>query len=477
MEVFADQRTAATGNLSSGTGGLGAAVSVATADVDADGILTLDFGSTSSTINVSGNLTVAGTATTTADASVSGLAAGLVKVATSKAFADATPSLTVNIGDIGGGNAWISAGSTLSILGRQLTDADSKASGTGGGLVDVSSFQSHAKITPTVNVNINDTDTIYAGEKLEIISQHGPTVSAISDGTVLSADGSNDLDGNYLTLTAQGGTDPIQHLLTGGETVTYAGGCCGLQQSRPYTVIRRDEFSIHLGAQFDGAQVDTATDTIDFGQFGHNFVTGDVVYYFADPLADGGGAIGADLLQYGAGNFLVNGGAYEVFVVDPERIRVRPVGSGLSYTINSSAVDDDAADERIDVGTTHPWVEDTPVVYHAPDSGRFTPDMVDVIGTVGTVDGDQRITGIAPSLNDWIFMPTVNADGVVTGGHGFSTGGRGRLFRQRQQHDWKPVEQHRLLGDLCRPIPLPAGDDVLRSIQQPVRNERWRDTG
>ena len=116
---------------------------------------------------------------------------------------------------VGGGSAWISAGSTLSILGRQLTDADSKASGTGGGLVDVSSFQSHAKITPTVDVNINDTDRIYAGVLLEIIAQHGPTISAISDGTVLSADGSNDLDGNYLVLTAEGGTVPIQHLLTG----------------------------------------------------------------------------------------------------------------------------------------------------------------------------------------------------------------------------------------------------------------------
>ena len=72
-------------------------------------------------------------------------------------------------------------------------------------------------------------------------------------------------------------------------------------------------------------------------------------------------------------NGLTNQAQYEVFVVDDQRIRLRPVGSGLSFSRHSSSVDETA--ETIDMGAPHGWVEDTPIVYHAPNevpSARVT---------------------------------------------------------------------------------------------------------
>ena len=63
---------------------------------------------------------------------------------------------------------------------------------------------------------------------------------------------------------------------------------------RPYRVARcvflagAALFAFSPSAPADDVQVNTATDTIDFGDSRHNFQMGDVVYYFADPLSNGG---------------------------------------------------------------------------------------------------------------------------------------------------------------------------------------------
>ena len=70
-----------------------------------------------------------------------------------------------------------------------------------------------------------------------------------------------------------------------GDTVTYNAGpfgsIGGITDGRQYNIIINGTKVIQLGATFDGATIDTATDEIVFTK-PHLLEDGDMVYYFGD---------------------------------------------------------------------------------------------------------------------------------------------------------------------------------------------------
>lgn len=108
----------------------------------------------------------------------------------------------------------------------------------------------------------------------------------MSDGTVISSVATNPVVGDQTA----GATNYIDfgapHLLNDGAQITFVGSGGGLENDRQYTVIKRDDNTVHLGASFAGGSVNTTNDTINF-DFKNNFKTGDFVYYHPEPPVGG----------------------------------------------------------------------------------------------------------------------------------------------------------------------------------------------
>lgn len=356
LEVTAYERAEAVGSVASTGGGL-VSVSSGSSDTEATPNVFLTLGDLTTVINVSGALTASALGEASSRATMSTSGGGAVTVTSGTAKATTSPELAVNIGSDSTSAVWINADGNITIQGIQESDADSLASGAGGAAVAVSSFTSEAIVTqqveggvtrPTVAVTINNTNLLRAGGTLRLLAQHSPVTfnPNVSDGTVKSVDASDGPTGNYLTFTVAGSTTSFAHLLSTGQVITYTGECCGLENGRAYSVIRKDAYSVYLGALFGPANVNLSADTITFTK-PHTFVTGDLVRFHAS----GGTITGLD-----------SGAQYEVFVVDTYSIKLRLPGTGGSAT--SSAVD--AATDTITTSTAHGYANDTPVVYHAP---------------------------------------------------------------------------------------------------------------
>ena len=337
---------------------------------------------------------------------------GVVSVGTGDASARSNPTLTVNFG---AASSVINVSGTIDVIGTQATDADATAKSATGGLVEVNNYNTSATATPTVTVNVNDTTSVTSGSTLTIKAVNGAVPTPVSDGTVLTVEGDDGVDGNYITLTINGQAVPVAHGLGDGATITYQGGCCSLQNNRTYGVIRRDANTIQLGARFDGVLVDPATDIITFGAPGeqaatHGLSEGEIVWYYSEA----GAAIPG----------LTHGTRYRVTVVDAYRIRLLPFGeSPTSTTVNgSSGVDGDAADEKI-LADDHPFSDDQVVVYTLPVDHTFKGNVVEI-----AIDGDGvPVTNPegpppAPDGSNTIWLGRVAADGESIIGHDYETG-------------------------------------------------------
>ncbi|HEX6656902.1 MAG TPA: carbohydrate-binding protein, partial [Ilumatobacter sp.] len=229
---------------------------------------------TTSTVGA-GSLDVLAIAFTTSDASMKSGAGGAVTVAGGDAHAHTSPDLMLNFGT---SSTTVNVSGNVTIRGNQVSDADARARGTSGGALNISDFNSSVTMNPDVTVELDDTNLVKAGGTITISAEHGGGGSQTSDGTVLSADN----NGNYVTLTALGAEVPLAHQLSGGETVIYSGSCCSLQSGQAYNVIIRDGTSLYLGNTFNASsQVSTANDTITFSNE-HNFFDGEKVYYLTN---------------------------------------------------------------------------------------------------------------------------------------------------------------------------------------------------
>ena len=327
-------------------------VSIGSATPNAEGTTETLFLGSVGTAGAAGaaSLIVSSSAFTAALGTMNASGGGLVSVGTANVTATATPTLEVEFGDP---NSVVNVTGAITIVGSQATDSDATAKSATGGLVEVNDYDTTTTATPTVDVVVHDTGLVRAGGTITIQAIHGGDTARTSDGTILSVDGTNAAtmaDANFITLTYQGSTAAAPHGLGDGSTITYSGSCCGLTNGRSYGVLVRNGTSIHLGAAFEGSQVDTASDTITFGTsvqvvtgtdasgnntYGpsfvpaaHHLVTGDLVYYWSKS----GTAIGG----------LTSGTRYKVTVIDPTRVKLLPEGDSLLVrSVNgASGVDD-----------------------------------------------------------------------------------------------------------------------------------------
>ena len=231
-----------------------------------------------------------------------------------------------------------------------------------------------------------------AGSKITIQAQHGGGANSVSDGTVLSANGTTDV----VALTAQGESTALNHQLNGGETIIYSGSCCGLVNGQAYNVIKVTNKTISLGNFFGaGTQVGTANDTITFSQ-DHNFYDGQSVRYYRNA---GSAVVG-----------LTDGTRYTVNVIDDRTIKLLPYGQ-TENSKNVSSVN--GSTDVVTTTTNHGFGDGTNVTYHAPGPTlQFTNAMVDV-GTLGSAGPDIGTSFPLNSTdNNAIFAGTPNSSGT-----------------------------------------------------------------
>ncbi|MEI6160077.1 MAG: hypothetical protein WCP77_09610, partial [Roseococcus sp.] len=338
-------------------------------------------------------LVVRADASTTADSSLTSAAGGLVTVTSGNVNASSTPTLTVNFG---GSSSRIHVAGDISVTASQATDADAKAQGASGGLVNVGALTSNAVATPSVSLVVGSADQIEAGGTITLMAQHGGTVAPSSDGTVQSFTGTNPGAGATLPGASNYVTFSLAHNLTTGAVVRADSGIGGgLTAGNSYGVVVRDDHSIYLGANFLGTRVNTATDTITFGYtpsggsftaMPHNLHTGDYVYYFDNGLTPVGG--------------LASGHRYRVTVVSETEVKL--LDDSINYTevnIGRGAVSGST------ISAANIFSNGDAVTYHLVDKVEFSASEVDVSYRSGSA-------------------VTTNNNQILIEGHGFAEGAR-----------------------------------------------------
>jgi hypothetical protein len=251
---------------------------------NAKGRTTTNFDGKVGTVGTAGAgaLDVVAVGFATSDAAMQSLSGGVVDIGGGSATATTSPDLTVNFGSP---SQVVHVSGNLTITGNQASDADSRARGAGGGGITISDFDSTVSLTPDVTVNIDDTNRVIAGGTITIRAQHGGGANSVSDGTVHSVNGTD----NYVEVTALGESQALDHQLSTGATIVYGGSCCSLSSGQAYNVIVRNPTSLYLGNNFNaGSQVSATNDTITFSQ-DHNFADGQVVYYYDNGTGTIGG--------------------------------------------------------------------------------------------------------------------------------------------------------------------------------------------
>ncbi|HZM79421.1 MAG TPA: hypothetical protein VFC19_27135, partial [Candidatus Limnocylindrales bacterium] len=293
----------------------------------------------------------------------------------------------------------------ISAKADATTDADSRADSDGGGLLQINNFRSNASTAARVEVTVATGSRLEAGDLIEISATHNRTPVPGSQGTFDGATGvdpSNGPTGNSITFA-------VAHGLTTGAVVTYDSHTQqpvgGLANGREYGVIvpAGSTVTVQLGAAFNGASVDPATDTITFAT-PHLLNPGDLVFYFAGPTAVGG---------------LVSGQQYEVTVIDELHIKLRIPGSPIaSATVPGTAIGTNTV-----TVAGNPFANGDPVTYHAPGpTGAFSSVLVDA-----QVDGALNLVRlpsgeIATEDNNTIYLARdIDGDGVLDD-HGIQTG-------------------------------------------------------
>ena len=201
---------------------------------------------------------------------------GIIEV--SKSTTDATSDPTVTV-QVGGAGSLVRASGDITIKALSTNDADSTNKVSGGGVINVNNYYSQATTDATVNVLVGTqdagADTITAGGAINISAANNETATG-KGGLIESVNGDDAVDGNSITFA-------LEHNLEDGDTVTYNAGpfgsIGGITDGRQYNIMINGTKVIQLGATFDGATINTATDEIVFTT-PHLLEDGDMVYYF-----------------------------------------------------------------------------------------------------------------------------------------------------------------------------------------------------
>ncbi|MGD8418987.1 MAG: hypothetical protein PVJ78_01070, partial [Gammaproteobacteria bacterium] len=302
---------------------------------------------------------------------------------------DKYADLKVNFGN---GNTDINVAENVNVTASLYTDADARTTSQSIGLVAVGDLDTKSISKGVVDLELGADQNVVAGGDINIKAGHAIGAERASDGTVVSSDDTS----NLIDFGAP-------HNLSDGASIVFTGQDAVLENGRAYTIVKDGANTLHLGASFNGASVLTAYDTINFG-FDHNLQNGDVVYYHDN----GGTPIGTRI--DGVAGSLVDGQAYEVFVVDSDSIKLQEIGQATpSVTVTRSAVgaDGDSDDDTINVANS--FVDGQVVTYHVPEPIPFSSQTVDanvVVNDGGTPDFPDDDTGsITNDGSNRIFLP------------------------------------------------------------------------
>ncbi|WP_345762181.1 beta strand repeat-containing protein [Diaminobutyricibacter sp. McL0608] len=323
-------------------------------------------------------------------------------VAISNAGATATTATTVETDFASAGAPIATVGNITIGVASNPVSISSALSTSVGILLNISNNSARVVTNPTVNLTIAAGAQIFAGGTITVSAQQNTTAPPSPNHSDFDGNGGVNTTTDTITLTAQ-------HSFTTGGTVTYTtnGGTAvgGLTNNAQYNVIVVNPNAVQLGSIFDGAHIDPATDTIQFGtQVGsdfiplsHNLHEGDFVIYI---VPNGGSAVPG----------LVSGHRYRVHVVDASSIQLfdastptAPVGaSGANVTGGNT------------ISVANTYGNGNAVIYTAPNAlHTFTTDQVEI-----AVDGSNNpiISGNPPAVQ------FVNDNTITIQNHGFSTG-------------------------------------------------------
>ncbi|NER24473.1 MAG: DUF4347 domain-containing protein [Symploca sp. SIO1C2] len=286
---------------------------------------------------------------------------------------EATTTTTTNasIGD-GINSTDITTTGNVIVQANAQTDAGATGSGKGGGLIDVGVVEVETTRKATVSAAINPEVSINAGGDIDVQSTHGQEVE-VNDGTFDLANVDNNANNpDTITLTQNHGLisgDQIVYNNNGGNSIG------GLENERTYSVIRIDDQTVRLGAEFTGAQIDDAKDTITFVQ-PHAFVTGDQVVYDNGSGATLGG--------------LVSGQTYFLRVIDETTIKLTETLQGATLdprNFTPSTVINSALTVN-----NHGFQTGDALTYRAPEPDNFfAANQIDYNSNI--IDIGEGITG------------------------------------------------------------------------------------
>ncbi|MGD8330942.1 MAG: hypothetical protein PVJ49_16045, partial [Acidobacteriota bacterium] len=353
------------------------------------------------------NLNVRADASSVAEGTLSSTSGGVVSVnggnVVSKAGDPSGPTpVNLTLG-FGNGSTDINVDTDVTVTATLYTDADSRTTSQSAGLVTVASLNTQAHALGAINLNVGANSNVTAGGTIDITAGHGSPGAQVSDGTIVSSQGADPSAGTESSLNYNYINFGAPHLLNDGAQIIFAGSGGGLETGRRYTVVKRDDNTIHLGAAFNGASVDVLTDTINF-PYDHNFETGDLVYYHANGLTE----VGADTTS----GHLDTGTRYRVFVVDSDSIKLQEIGQATpSVTLGLQQMS----------GSTftsfgHQLQNGMAVTYLVPDPIIFSSSFVDANVTInngGTPNDPSDDTGsITQDFSNRIYVPN----------HGWSIG-------------------------------------------------------
>ena len=313
---------------------------------------------------------------------------GVINVGSSTTHATNSSTVEANLGSNG---SLINVKNNIQVTALDSTDADAATDSSGGGVLGIGVYESHADDNPTIAVTVNSGATVDAGDTITITARHNDTGQPVFDGSfdptqVLTGNGS---DQNAIVFA-------VKHNLKTGDVVTYDTGTNppgtavgGLTQGHAYNVIvpeTNGQFRVQLGAVFLGSAVDTATDTIAFSA-PHNLETGDRVYYWVPS--------GSTSLPD-----LTSGSVYTVFVVDETHIKLQNQ-SVKTASGNASLIDNGT--HFIKFANT--FSNGDYVTYHAPAPlESFTSIQVDQTFNSG------NNPAYTPTNNDQIFFAKDSGD-------------------------------------------------------------------
>ncbi|WP_367889442.1 hypothetical protein [Humibacter ginsenosidimutans] len=388
------------GSTNGGLGSISSANPTATDNADTYArMLGAAHGSTASAPGAK-SLQVLATGTDSSTALISDTSIGGLSVAS--AGASATTATTVET-DLGSSGKPITTVGDISVgVSSNPVSISSSESEHVGIALDLAHNSATVTTDPTVNLSIGQGAQIYAGGTITATAQQNTQAPPSSNSSQFDGSSGVNTATNVITLSAP-------HSFTTGSTVTYSaqGGTPvgGLHDGLNYNVIVLGDDTVQLGSLFDGAQIDTSTDTIAFGTtiggnfvpLNHNLHEGDIVVYV---VPSGGTAVPG----------LISGHSYLVHVVDASHIQLfDPAESQSQVGVTGSNV---TGGNTFTVGNA--YRPGDAVTYHAP--GALVTFSSQQVNIQTDSNGNPVITGNPPNV-----VPQSN-NTIVIPNHGLATG-------------------------------------------------------